>query len=57
MSFGVSLQLASSALIDGVGVSVADDAEGDFAVVVDGCGVSFVVTVALGPVSINLWRV
>ena len=56
MSFGVNLQLASSALIVGVGVSVAADAEGDFAVVVDGCGVSFVVTVALG-LSINPWRV
>ena len=54
MSLGVSFQLVSSALIVGVGVSVADDAEGGFAVVVDGCGVSFVVTVALGPVSINL---
>ena len=54
MSFGVSFQLASSALIDGEGVSAADGAEGDFAVVVDGCGVSFVVTVVLGPVSINL---
>jgi hypothetical protein len=35
-------------------VFVADDAEGGFEVAVDGCGVSFVVTVALGPVSINL---
>jgi hypothetical protein len=56
MSFGVSFQLASSALIDGEGVSAADGAEGDFAVVVDGCGVSFVVTVASG-LSIIPWRV
>ncbi len=56
MSFGVNLQLASSALIVGVGVSVPADAEGDFAVVVDGCGVSFVVTVASG-LSIISWRV
>ena len=54
MSLGVSFQLVSSAPIVGVGVSVADDAEGGFAIAVDGCGVSFVVTVALGPLSINL---
>ena len=54
MSFGVSFQPASSALIVGVGVPEADDAEGGFAVAVDGCGVSFVVIVALGLVSINL---
>ena len=53
MSLGVSFQLVSSALIVGVGVSVADDAEGGFAVAVDGCEVSFVVTIALGLVSIN----
>ena len=57
MSFGVRFQPASSALIVGVGVPEADDAEGGFAVAVDGCGVSFVVTVALGPVSIDMWRV
>ena len=54
MSFGVSFQPASSASIVGVDVPAADDAEGDFAVVIVGCGASCVVTVVLGPVSIVL---